>query len=274
MRQEVEHVFPGRQVDRQVVPFGRRDLRDPPLHQGLSRRDELDHGRTAGIEVGLDRANERGTLHGAQEVAEEALLGALEGGERRRLRVPVQRLLALRDPGGLECVVQVGVDDLEGACVGVVDAPLLGTQRVFQDVHLDPLIRQCPRLVEAQGLQVPGDHLHGGDAARLHRRHEVPPPLEGRLACAPETQPYRVGESGHGGGARGRDVEDPGAWERVLEPETRPSLGGGFHLAARSPGTGGVGHGVGLVEDDHALIAVAVLLTQAPGQPGDDLVEP
>ena len=82
VRQEIEHVFPGRQVDRKVVPFGRRDLRDPSLHQGLSRRDELDHGRAAGIEVGLDRADERGTLHGAQEVAEEPLLRALEGGER------------------------------------------------------------------------------------------------------------------------------------------------------------------------------------------------
>ena len=41
-------------------------------------------------------------------------------------------------PGGLERVLQVGVDDLEGAGVGVVDAALLGRERVFEDIDLDP----------------------------------------------------------------------------------------------------------------------------------------
>ena len=89
--QEVEHVLPGREVDGEVVPFGRRDLGDAALHQRLAGGDQLHHGGAALVEVRLDGADQRGALHGGEQVAEEALLGALEGAERGRLRVLVER---------------------------------------------------------------------------------------------------------------------------------------------------------------------------------------
>ena len=77
-------------------------------------------------------------------MAEEALLGALEGAERRRLGVSVQGVLALDDAGRLERLLDVLVDDLEGAGIGVVDAPLLGRERMFEDVDLDAVIGERP----------------------------------------------------------------------------------------------------------------------------------
>ena len=123
----------GREVDIEVVPFRGRELRDPALHQCLAGRDQLDDGRPPGIEIGLDGADQRGTLHPGQEMAEELLLGALEGGERRRLGVPVQRVLALDDAGRLQCLLDILVDHLEGAGIGVLDAPLLRGERVFEN---------------------------------------------------------------------------------------------------------------------------------------------
>ena len=76
-----------------------------------------------------------------------------------------------------------------------------------------------------------------------------------------------------GGGAGGGDVEDAGVGQRVLQAQTGPSLLRGPGVAARALGPGGVGHGVGLVEDDDAREGVAVVFTAAAGEPGDDLVE-
>ena len=38
----------------------------------------------AGLEIGLDGADQRGAFHGGQEMAEEALLGPLESATARR----------------------------------------------------------------------------------------------------------------------------------------------------------------------------------------------
>ena len=62
--QEVEHVLAGRQVDGKVVPLGGRDLGDAAFHQRLAGGDQLHHRRSAGIEVRLDGADQRGALHG------------------------------------------------------------------------------------------------------------------------------------------------------------------------------------------------------------------
>ena len=80
VHQEGEDAVPGRQVDIEVVPFRGRDLGDAPLHQRFAGRDQLDDRRPSASEVGLDGADQRGALHAGQQVAEEALLGALEGG--------------------------------------------------------------------------------------------------------------------------------------------------------------------------------------------------
>ena len=152
--EELDDGLPRREVDGEVVPFGGRDLGDAPLHQRLAGRDQLDDGGAPGVEVGLDRADQRGALHGGQQMAEEALLGALEGRQGGRLGVPVQRVLAVHDAGGLERLLDVAVDDLEGAGIRVVDTPLFGRQGMFEGLDLDPVIGERPGLVETEGFQV------------------------------------------------------------------------------------------------------------------------
>ena len=173
----------GRQVDIDVVPFRCRDLGDAPFHQRLAGRDELNDGGAAGIEIGLDRAEERGALHRRQQVPEEALLGALEGRHRGGLGVLVERRFAVDDAGGLERLLDVVVDDLEGAGVGVVDAPLRIGERMLQNLHLDAVIGERAGLIEPQRLQVPRDHLQRGDAA--------PPPSRRRTRCGSRTASRR-----------------------------------------------------------------------------------
>ena len=152
--EELDHGLPRREVDGEVVPFRSRNLGDAPFHQRLAGRDQLDHGGPPGVEIGLDRADQAGALHGGQQMAEEALLGALEGRHGCGLGVPVQRVLAVDDAGCLERLLDVLVDDLEGAGIGVVDAPLLGRQWMFEDLDLDPVVGERPCLVEAERLGV------------------------------------------------------------------------------------------------------------------------
>ena len=106
-------------------------------------------------------------------MAEEALLGALEGAAggglgRRVVGVPV-----VGDARGLERRVEVGVDDLERAGAGVVDVALRGRDGVLDDVALDTGVAERAGLVEPQGLEVAGDDLAGGAAAGLHRGDEL-----------------------------------------------------------------------------------------------------
>ena len=114
MGEEFDDGFARGEVHREVVPFRCRDLGDAPFHERLAGRDELDDRRPAGIEIGLDRADQARALHGGQQVAEEALLRALEGAHRGRLGIPVQRRLVIDDTGRLERLLDVLVDDLEG----------------------------------------------------------------------------------------------------------------------------------------------------------------
>ena len=100
--EEVEHVFARREVDREVVPLGGGDLRDAAFHQRLAGGDELDDGGAPLLEVGLDRADRGRALHRGEQVAEEALLGALEGGHGRGLGVSVAGAFVVLDAGGLE----------------------------------------------------------------------------------------------------------------------------------------------------------------------------
>ena len=130
--QVVEDVFARREVDGDVVPFVGGDFGDAAVHEGLAGGDDLDDASASVGEVVVDGAEERGALHGGEEVAEEPLFGALEGGEGGGFGGavegpgPVPVAGASDDAGGLEGVVDVAVDDLEGSGVGVVDAALLG----------------------------------------------------------------------------------------------------------------------------------------------------
>ena len=127
--------------------------------------------------------DQRGAFHGGQEMAEEALLGALEGRQRGGLGVLVEGGIALHDAGGFERVFYIAVDHLEGPGIGVVDAPLFGRERMFERLDLDPVIAERTGLVEPEGLQIAGHHLHRRDPAGLHGGDEVGALLEGRLAA-------------------------------------------------------------------------------------------
>ena len=175
--------LPRRQVDGDVVPFRDGDLGDAPVQQSLAGGDQLDDAGMAGLEIGLDRPDQRGAFHGGQEMAEEALLGALESRQRGGLGILVEGGIALHDAGGFERVFHIAVDHLEGAGIGVVDAPLFGRERMFEQLDLDPVIAERTGLVEPEGLQIAGHHLHRRDPAGLHGGDEIGALLEGRLAA-------------------------------------------------------------------------------------------
>ena len=79
MGEVIQNVFPGRDVTADIVPFVGRDLRQAAFHQRLTRRDDLDDRRMTRSQIGIDGCDKRGGLHRGEQMAEEALFGALEG---------------------------------------------------------------------------------------------------------------------------------------------------------------------------------------------------
>ena len=247
-------------IDEDVSPLLGGDVGEPPLHQRLAGGDELHHGGVSGLQVALDALDQRRRLHRGDQVVEEALLCALEGGARGRLGLGVERARAALaasagDVGRLERRSQVVVDDLEGAGVGVVDAPLLGRERVLDELVLDALVGERPRGVEAEALEVARQHLHRRHAAGLDGLHELGPRGEGKVGAAPQAEALGIGEVVDGGGARRRDVDDAGIGQRVLQAQAGAPLLRGHLLAALGLAAGGVLHGMALVEHDHAIEA-------------------
>jgi hypothetical protein len=81
--------------------------------------------------------------------------------------------------------VHVIVDDLEGAGIGVVDANLLGREAVFDELAFDPLIGERTGRVEAERLEVAGEHLHRGDPAHVDRFDKLRLCGEGKILATP-----------------------------------------------------------------------------------------
>ena len=105
------YVLPRRNVDGNIVPFLGRDLGQPPFHQGFAGRDDLDDSGVTRFQIALDRSDQCRGFHGGQEVAEEALLGALESRAGGGLRLTVQRALAPGDIGHFHRRVEIVVND-------------------------------------------------------------------------------------------------------------------------------------------------------------------
>ena len=168
------------------------------------------------------------------------------------------------DVGGLERRVEIVVDDAERARIGVVDAPLLRREPVFEQLVFDAFIGERARGVEAERLEIAGQHLHGGDAAGLDRLDELGARRERKIRAAPQAEPLGVGEIVDGGGSRRRDIEHARVGQRVLEPQARAALLRRLLIAALGLAAAGVLHGVALVEDDHAVEVAA--------EPVDDLL--
>jgi hypothetical protein len=85
----------------------------------------------------------------------------------------------------LERCGQIVVDDLKGAGIGVVDAHLLGAEPVLEQLVLDALVGKRAGGIEAERLQIAGQHFHGGDAAGLDRLDELGSGSEGEVGAAP-----------------------------------------------------------------------------------------
>src|ERR1700730_18448353 len=79
VRQVVEYVLARRDVDLDVAPILGRDVSQAAFHQGLAGGDDLDDSGMFGLEVTLDRPDQRRRLHRGDQVREEALLGGLKG---------------------------------------------------------------------------------------------------------------------------------------------------------------------------------------------------
>ena len=180
VREIVQNVLPGCHVHGQIAPFAGRDVREAAFHERLGGRDQLHDGGAAFGQIGLDRPDQGRALHGGDEVIEEPLLVGLEGGMRRGLGLAVERALVARDVHGLQRRAEILMDDLEGAGIGVIDAGLLGRELVLQHLHLDALIGERARGVEAERLQVAREDLHRGDAALLHGGDKLRAGGEGR----------------------------------------------------------------------------------------------
>jgi len=206
---------------------------------------------------------------------EEALLVRFEGRARRGLGVAVVgAAVAAADVGGLQRLVQVLVNDLEGVGIGVVDTDLFRGQLVLDDLVFDPLERQGAGGVEAERLEIAGEHLHGGDAAFFHGRDKIGAGRERKITGAPEAEPRGIGEVLHRRGARRRDIEDAGVMQRVLQAQSGLALLRWFLVAAFPFVAGGVRHSMGLVEDDDAIKACPGPRAGAAAQPVDDLLNP
>ena len=123
MSEIVEHVFARRDVDLDVAPFLGRDLGEPALHQRLAGRDDLhdrrhgrprDRARSSAISVGVFIAVIRWP--------KKRCFARFEGRARGGLGLGVERAGLAGDVGGAQRRVEIVVDDLEGAGIGVVDA--------------------------------------------------------------------------------------------------------------------------------------------------------
>ena len=168
---------------------------------------------------------------------------------------------------------EVVVDHLEGAGVGVVDAPLLGRERVLDELVLDALVGERPCRVEAEALEVARQHLHRRHAAGLDGLHELGARGEGEVRAAPQPEALGIGEVVHRRGAGRRDVDDARIGQRVLQAQSGAALLRRHLLAALGLAAGRVLHGVALVEHDHAVEAGRGLRAGLAAEPGEDLVE-
>ncbi len=158
-------------------------------------------------------------------------------------------------------LLDVLLDDLEGAGIRVADAPLGVAERVLQDVDLDAVVGKRASLVEPEGLQVARDVLQCRDPARLHRGDELDARVERGLPGGPQAEPAGIREARNSGGAGRGHVGDARIGELVLEARTRAALLRRRDLApvALRP------RRVRLVEDDDAREAVAVALVERAG---------
>ena len=224
----VQHILARGEVHGEIVPFAGGNLRQPALHQRLAGGDHLHDGGMAVGQVAVNGFDQGRRHHAGEQMTEEALLGGLEGRARRRLGLGIEGLGALfagaGDVGGIQRGREIVVNDLEGAGIGVIDAPLLRGEFVLQQIVFDAGEGERAGGVETQALKVARHHFHRRHAAGLDRFDECRPTRKGKIVAAPQPQALGIGEIAHRGGAGGRDVQHAGVSQRVLQAQARPAL--------------------------------------------------
>ena len=116
------------------------------------------------------------------------------------------------------------MDDAESAGIGVVDGDLLVGELMLDELVLDAFIGQRAGGIEAERLQVAGQHFHGGDPAGLDRLDEFGAGGEGEILAAPQAEALRVSQVLDLGRAGGGDVDDAGLGQSVLQPQAGAAL--------------------------------------------------
>ncbi|TWG96285.1 hypothetical protein L598_002700000150 [Mesorhizobium sp. J18] len=157
------------------------------------------------------------------------------------------------------------MDDRKSPGIGVVDAGLLGRQRVLDQLILDAVERERAGRVETKRTKVAGQNLHGGNTAGLDRLDELGARREREILAAPQPEPLGIGEIVNRGGAGCRDIDDACVRQRVLKPQAGTALLRGGDVAAFSLAATGVLHRMRLVENDHSI--------EVGAQPFDDLLD-
>src|SRR3546814_15002195 len=79
----IEHIFPGRDVDRDVGPFIGGNFSKAALLERLAGRHDLDHRGVARLDITLHAADDARRLHPREPVVAEALLRGFDGRARR-----------------------------------------------------------------------------------------------------------------------------------------------------------------------------------------------
>jgi hypothetical protein len=108
------------------------------------------------------------------------------------------------------------VDHLEGTGIGIVDAALLGCQRMLDQLVLDALVGERACRVESEALKIARQHLHRRHAAGLDRLDELGPRYEWKICAAPQSEALSVGEVVHRRGAGSRYIDYACVGQHVL----------------------------------------------------------
>ena len=224
MRQIVEHIFARRDVDLHIAPLLGRNVGEPAFHQCFAGGDDLNDSGVAGVEIALDRFDQRRGLHRGDQVREEALLRGFEGRARGGLRLRIQCAVFTGDVGRLHRGIQIVMDDLEGAGIGVVNPDLLRRERVHDQLIFDAFIGERARGIEAERFEIAGQHFHRRDAAGLDRLHEFGAGGEGKIFAAPEAEPLGIGKIMHRRRAGGGDIDNARIGQRMLQAQSRAAL--------------------------------------------------
>ena len=116
------------------------------------------------------------------------------------------------------------MNDREGAGIAVIDADLLISELMLDQLILDAFVGQRPRRIETERLEVARQHLHRRDAARLDRLDELAARRERKVLAAPQPEALGVGEVMNRGGAGRRDIDDARVRQGMLKAKPRAAL--------------------------------------------------